>query len=132
MIHKREISGVSVEQVMPKLEQAVADNGFGVLGVHDLSSKMRSKGLDFASECRVVEVCNPVKAKQVLEADMDISNALPCRLSVYSTNTGVTISTLLPTKLLSLFEHPELARVAEEVEETVRGIMDTVAESATA
>ena len=65
------------------LEQAVARHKFGVLGVHDLKAKMAEKGVPFARECRIFEVCNPHQAKKVLETNLEISTALPCRISVY-------------------------------------------------
>jgi len=82
MLYVREASG-SVDEVIKKLEDAAAANRFGVLGVHDLKQKMNAKGVEFGPECRIVKVCNPQKTKAVLETDMSISNALPCRISVY-------------------------------------------------
>ena len=66
-------------RVTADLEQAVARHKFGVLGVHDLKAKMAEKGVPFARECRIFEVCNPHQAKKVLETDLQVSTALPCR-----------------------------------------------------
>lgn len=123
MLYVRE-AGESIDQVVGKLEEAAAAEKFGVLGVHDLKQKMNAKGVDFASECRVFEVCNPQKAKTVLETDMSISNALPCRISVYEEDGKVKVSTLKPTALLALFGRPELEPIAEEVEQTMIRIID--------
>jgi len=86
--------------------------------------KMAAKGVDFQCECLIVEVCNPVKAKRVLEANMEISTALPCRISVYEDAGKVKIATLKPTALLQLFGNPELAPTAREIEETMVRIVD--------
>ncbi len=82
MLYVKETRG-SAKEVVERIEKAAVDNQFGVLGVHNLKEKMAAKGVDFRRECLVVEVCNPAKAKRVLEADMAISTALPCRISVY-------------------------------------------------
>ncbi len=82
MLYEKTTSG-PIEEVVARIEEAAAVNEFGVLGIHDLKQKLNAKGLDFKPECRVLEVCNPGKAKTVLETDMSISNALPCRISVY-------------------------------------------------
>ena len=74
MLYVREAKG-SVDDVLKKLEEAAAANKFGVLAVHNLKQKMNAKGVEFGPECRIVEVCNPKKAKSVLETDMSISNA---------------------------------------------------------
>ncbi len=123
MIYTKE-SNDSVEQVCEKLTTAVEANGFGVLGVHDLKEKMAAKGVSFAPQCRIFEVCNPGQAKKVLEANMLISTALPCRISVYEQGGKVSVSTLRPTALLGLFGNPELEAVAKSVEEVMIHIID--------
>ncbi len=127
MLYVREAQG-SIDEVGKKLEAAAAENKFGVLGVHDLKQKMNAKGIDFGPECRIFEVCNPVKAKTVLEADMTISNALPCRISVYEEGGAVKVSTLKPTAVLGLFGRPELEAVAQEVEDVMIRIIDAACE----
>jgi len=118
----------SVESLREALTKACADHKFGVLGVYDLRAKMREKGVEYAHECLVFEVCNPEKAKQVLEANPDVSTALPCRVSVYRTREGTTrIATLLPTKLMESFGTVELRGVASEVEATLKAIVDQAA-----
>lgn len=52
-------SSKPLDQVVKNLEAAVTRNKFGVLGVHDLKAKMAEKGVPFARECRIFEVCNP-------------------------------------------------------------------------
>ncbi|MHC4521446.1 MAG: DUF302 domain-containing protein, partial [Planctomycetota bacterium] len=69
MIDVRETQG-PIERVVQRLEKAAADNQFGVLGIHDLKEKMAAKGVPFGCECRILEVCNPHKAKKVLEENM--------------------------------------------------------------
>ena len=123
MLCEKEAKG-SVDEVVAKIEKAAAQHQFGVLGVHDLKQKMQAKGVDFGPECRVLEVCNPVKAKSVLEADLSIANALPCRIAVYERDGKVIVSTLKPTELLALFGRPELEPVAKEVEQSINEIID--------
>ena len=124
MLYVREAQG-PIDAVAKKLEAAAAENKFGVLGVHDLKQKMTAKGIEFGRECRIFEVCNPAQAKIVLDADMAISNALPCRISVYEEGDKVKVSMLKPTALLALFGRPELQQVAQEVEKTMIRIIDT-------
>ena len=124
MLYTRE-TAVSVDEVCRKLETAAAEQKYGVLGVHDLKAKMQAKGVEFAAECRILEVCNPAKAKHVLEADMSISTALPCRISVYDQGGMTKVSTLKPTAVLSLFAQPALEGVAREVEQAVIQMIDT-------
>lgn len=123
MLYVRETQG-TVDEVARRLEEAAAANEFGVLGVHDLKQKMHAKGVEFGPQCRIFEVCHPGRAKTVLEADMSISTALPCRISIYEEGDSVKVATLKPTKLLALFDRPDLEPVAREVEETILRIID--------
>ena len=106
------------------LPKACAARKFGVMSVIDLKEKMKEKGVDYAGECLIFEVCNPQKAKAVLEANPEISTALPCRISAYRTKQGkIRLSTIRPSLLVGLFESPALTQVAAEVEETIKAIM---------
>ncbi len=114
----------SLAQIREDLPRACSARKFGVLAVHDLKEKMREKGVEYGGECVIFEVCNPQQAKRVLEANPDISTALPCRISAFGTLDGKTrLSTLRPTALIDLFKSRELRSVAEEVEETLHAIM---------
>jgi len=93
LIYSREAHG-SIDDVARRLEEAAAGEKFGILGFHDLKQKMNQKGVKFRSECRVFDVCNPQRARTVLEVDMAVSTALPCRISVYEEGGTVKVSTL--------------------------------------
>ncbi len=110
------------------IPKACADHKFGVIAVHNLKEKMKEKGVDYAGECLIFEVCNPHKAKQVLEANPEISTALPCRISAFvSPEGGTRLATIRPTMLVDLYGTSGLEDVAAEVEDTLRAIMEEAA-----
>lgn len=105
------------EQASTDLEAAVGHFGFGVLHVHDLGSTLRSKGIEFAEQCKVFEVCNPVQAAKVMSTDMRLNMALPCRISVFTERGKTKIGLIKPVQMLSaLSEDPTLTEVSKEVE----------------
>jgi uncharacterized protein (DUF302 family) len=112
-----------LDRVAKDLEDAVARHKFGVLGVHDLKQTMAKKGVEFARECRIFEVCNPHQAKKVLETNLEISTALPCRISVYEEGGVTKLATIKPTAMIELYSTPGLAGVAKDVEMTLEQIM---------
>jgi uncharacterized protein (DUF302 family) len=112
-----------LDRVAKDLEDAVARHKFGVLGVHDLKQTMAKKGVEFARECRIFEVCNPHQAKKVLETNLEISTALPCRISVYEEGGVTKLATIKPTAMIELYSTPGLAGVAKDVEVTLEQIM---------
>ncbi len=118
----------TIDQVCRDLEKAAMDHKFGVMTVHNLKETMKKKGVEFEKECRIFEVCNPHQAKKVLEKNMEISTALPCRISVFNEGNKVKLATLKPTALILQFNAPELEPVAKEVEETLIQIMKEASE----
>ena len=123
MLYVRE-TNKSVDEVCNKIQEAAVQNKFGVIAVIDLKEKMAAKGVQFGPQCRIIEVCNPMQAKKVLEKNMTISSALPCRISVYQEAGKVKVITLRPTILFNLFGNPELEQVAKDVEDTLLRIID--------
>lgn len=118
-------SSKPIEQIEQGLHEAAARHGFGVIAVHDLQATMRKKGVEFDRACRIYEVCNPVQAKRVLEANGAVSTALPCRISVYGDGSGgYRIATIKPTAMMQMFGSPELEGVAREVEDVVVKMMN--------
>ena len=109
------------------LQAAVQANHFGVMQVHNLKETMAKKGVDFARECLIFEVCQPQQAKKVLEQNMSVSTALPCRISIYEEGGKTILATLRPTTLLAMFNAPQLEGVAQEVEDTIVKIMKEAA-----
>ncbi len=65
------------------LHAAVQANHFGVMQVHNLKETMAKKGVEFERECLIFDVCQPQQAKKVLDQNMSVSTALPCRISIY-------------------------------------------------
>jgi len=118
-------SNKSFEQAATDLDAAVKRNGFGVLHVHDIGNTLRGKGVEFENQCRVFEVCNPLQASRVMAADMRLNMALPCRISVYTEGGKTHIGMIKPAAILaSLSQSPELAKVAQEVEQKAMQMMD--------
>jgi uncharacterized protein (DUF302 family) len=107
------------------LEAAVKSHGFGVLHVHDLGATLKSKGIDFAEQCKIFEVCNPAQAAKVLATDMRLNMALPCRISVFTESGQTKIGLIKPAEMLAtLSDDPRLRQVAAEVEQKTIAMVD--------
>src|SRR5665647_3972871 len=94
-------SNKSFEQAATDLEAAVKRNEFGVLHIHDLGTTLRRKGIAFAENCKVFEVCNPGQAGKVLSTDMRLNMALPCRISVDTQQGKTKIRVVRPLLMLA-------------------------------
>ena len=118
-------SNKTFEQASKDLDAAVKRNGFGVLHIHDLGETLRSKGIDFAEQCRIFEVCNPKQAAKVLTTDMRLNMALPCRISVFTENGATKIGLIKPAQMLAaLSNNEQLTEVASDVEKKTIMMID--------
>ena len=109
----------AVEAVLARTKE----QGFGVLHVHDVQATLAGKGLA-RGPLKIIEVCHPRHAFDVLERDPKISLMLPCPISVY-TEGGTTYISALKPKLMGAF-YPEagIEATAEAVDTAVRAIVD--------
>ncbi len=121
----------TVSEAAAALQDAVDANHFGVMQVHNLKETMTKNGVAFDHECLIFEVCQPQQAKKVLDENMSISTALPCRISIYEEDGKTILATLKPTTLLAMFNTPQLKSVAQEVEDTIVKIMKEAAKGVT-
>ena len=58
----------SIDDVVTNLTENLKEIGFGVLETLNFKKILSEKGLEFSDDYRLMEVCNPNLAKQVLEA----------------------------------------------------------------
>ena len=117
----------SLEQVDESLRAAAQNHKFGVLNVLDMKHTLANKGFDLGHECRVYDVCNPRAAMTALGYDMKASTVLPCRISVFSHEDGLTLATVHPADLMRATGIAGVEPLAVEVENEIKAIMEEAA-----
>lgn len=120
-------SSRSAEEIEKRLREAAQQHKFGVLHVLDLTTTLRSKGIDFKKECRIYDVCNPQAASKALNAEMQAATVLPCRIAVFADDRGYTVSTVRPTDLLKATGIKAVENLAAEIEKEIVEIIDAAA-----
>ena len=124
MLYRKE-TRKSVDQVFADIEAASKAHGFGVLHHYDFKQTLGSKGFPLANECRVMEICNPGQASEVLSVDMALNKALPCRISIYEDHGKTIVGMIPPTAVLKLVsDDPRIEPAARQVEETIEKIIE--------
>lgn len=124
MLYRKE-TRKSVDQVFADIEAASTAHGFGVLHHYDFKQTLASKGFPLANECRVMEICNPRQASEVLSVDMALNMALPCRISIYEDGGKTIVGMIPPTEVLRLVsDDPRIEPAARQVEETMEKIIE--------
>ncbi len=106
----------SFEEASSALQEAVVNQGFGVLAVHDLGNTLRSKGLPFPEQCRIFELCNSQQAAEVLSTTMAFDMALPYRISFYTEAGQTRLGVIRHEAILATpSDDPSLSEVARAV-----------------
>ncbi len=106
----------SIDSVIADLTESLKEIGFGVLETLDFKKILSDKGLEFADNYKLMEVCKPHLAKQVLEANPDLGLLLPCTIAVYQKNKENFISLARPTSLLSMASDDNIQISGEDIE----------------
>jgi uncharacterized protein (DUF302 family) len=113
----------SFDDAVAAVEAKSKEKGFGVLHVHDVKATLAAKGFD-REPLKIIEICNPRYASEVLKKDVKISLMLPCPISVYGEGGKTYISTLRPGMISVFYPQADVTALAEEVDRTVLAIID--------
>ena len=116
----------AIDEIITNVTEELKKIGFGVLETLDFKKILTEKGLEFADNYRLMEVCNPNLAKQVLEANPDLGLLLPCTIAVYQKENANYISLAKPTTLLSVMSENNLKFSGKEIEENLIKIIDNI------
>jgi len=124
------ILDTSYEDAISKVMDALEEEGFGVLTEIDVKATLKKKlGADFR-KYMILGACNPPYAYQTLQTDLDVGLLLPCNVIIYETDDQKAyISAINPVSALQVIKNRELRKIAEEVSEKLKRVVDRVAKS---
>lgn len=125
IIYKKN-SDESIDVIAKRLRKVIEDTNFGILWELDLKDKLISKGFDYENDYLIFEICNPQKAKEILEINLDMGVFLPCKIVMYTEKNQTTIGMVNPTELTNLIEKSANS-IAKEIEDELKTVIDTVA-----
>ncbi|MFB6096734.1 MAG: DUF302 domain-containing protein [Haloferacaceae archaeon] len=117
----------SFDEVVEVTEEALAEEGFGVLCDVDVRATMKKKLDAEFRDYRILGACNPPLAHQALETELRLGALLPCNVIVYETDDGdVGVSAVDPEVLLSVVDNPDLDEVAADVRERFERVLSSL------
>ena len=120
-----------LEQVRPRVEAALKDEGFGILTEIDVAATLKAKlGLELAPYL-ILGACNPRLAQRALEIDPSIGALLPCNVVLReSDDFGTIVEILDPEVALEISGSPGIAPIAIEAKERLRRVLLAVSSGA--
>lgn len=114
------------EQTVAKFKEALAKEQFGILWELNFKDKLQEKGLEFDTDFKVMEACNPKKAQEVLMKNLEAGYFLPCKVVVYDLDGQVYMGMLSPTSLIKTIGDDSLMEIAQSVEDSLKKAMNNL------
>ena len=121
----KELPEMDYDQAVERTTELLAEEGFGVLTEIDVKATLKKQlDLDFKRYV-ILGACNPVLAHQALSGEPLLGVLLPCNVVVMDREGGgVIVAAFKPTAGFSLVDNPDVAPIAEQVEEKMRRVLD--------
>ncbi len=119
--------GISYDEALTKVREALKAEGFGVLTEIDMKSTLHEKlGVDFR-RYKILGACNPPLAHRALTAELEIGLMLPCNVVVYESDEQRAVVTAIdPEKTLAGVGNPALVELAATVREKLARALETL------
>lgn len=118
--------GTPYDEAIPRVKEALRDQGFGVLTEIDVQHTLKDK-LDIDIEPQIIlGACNPQLAHQALEIDPRIATLLPCNVVVRTEQGRTVVEALDPKIIADIPDRPDLAPVADEAGQRIQAALDAL------
>jgi uncharacterized protein (DUF302 family) len=125
--YTKRMDGASMADVVARVREALATEGFGVLTEIDVQATLKKKiGVD-RKPYLILGACNPTLANKALEVEPPIGVFLPCNVDVFEGDDGaVYVQTPKPTVMFELVGNPDVRPIAEEVDAKLRRVIESI------
>ncbi len=113
----RDLPGVSYEEAVERVTEALGAEGFGILTEIDVKRAMKEKLGEEFRRYVILGACNPELAHRALQRNDNVGLLLPCNVVVGETAEGAEAAYLKPAPQLAVAGDEALAPIAYEAEE---------------
>ena len=121
------ISGLSFDEAIDVITDALKTEGFGVLTDIDIKATMKKKlDVDF-NNYRILGACNPPYAYKALQAENKIGTMLPCNVIVQENDDKtIEVSAVDPMASMQAVENESLGDLAKEIKDKLQKVIDSL------
>lgn len=117
----------SFNDAVKSLKDSLSKNNFGVLWELNFKDKLKEKGLEFDHNFKILEVCNPKQAKEILDKHLEVGYFLPCKMVIYDKDNSVYMGMIKPSEIIKLSGKDDITEIAREVEKELKTAIDMAA-----
>jgi uncharacterized protein (DUF302 family) len=120
----KQLDGVSMDDALEKVAEALKANGFGVLTRIDVKETLKKKiDIDFRPYV-ILGACNPKLAYKALQGEALIGLLLPCNVVVQESDGGTLVSFADPKAMFELVPDAPIEEVATEARRLLQNARD--------
>ena len=117
----------SYEETIPRVTDALKQEGFGILTQIDVKETLKKKlDVDFPKYI-ILGACNPPLAHKALSAETEIGLLLPCNVIVYEGTDGQTVVAAQdPDAALGIVGNPAIEPIARDARERLVRVINSL------
>lgn len=124
--HEKTLKGISFEEAIQKVTDALKKEGFGILTEIDVQATLKKKLNEDFRPYRILGACNPPFAHKALLADDKIGAMLPCNVIVQQKDDGVEVAAVDPVASMQAVGNKDLAKIAGEIQSKLKSVIDNL------
>jgi len=118
------------DDVVGRVKQAFAEEGFGTLTEIDLQATLRAKTGKEIDRYVIVGACNPGLAGRALDAEPQIGVLLPCNVTVREREGEIVVEAMDPGVMATLSGSDAIRPIADEARRLVSNALERLAADA--
>jgi uncharacterized protein (DUF302 family) len=115
-------------EVVPRVREALAGHGFGVLTEIDMTATMKQKRDADIEDFVILGACNAELAERALAVDRRVGVLLPCNVAVraITDGPGTMVQLMNPQLLAEVTDNPDLRPIADEADQRMSAVLDAL------
>ncbi len=117
---------LSFEEALDEVSLCLAEQGFWIMTKIDVQESMQKKLWRTIEQYMILWACNPTLAYEALQEDYEIGLIMPCNIIVYSKDSKIFVSTILPTVWIGFVENKKIQEVAKKAEMILIKALDSM------
>jgi uncharacterized protein (DUF302 family) len=102
--------------VLPKVKDALKQEGFGILTEIDVQATLRAKLEVERGKYAILGACSPSHAHKALQVEPELGLLLPCNVVVYEAEGGTRVSAISAGTMLGIVGNPALDEIAADIQ----------------
>lgn len=117
---------LSYNDAIDRTQTVLQEHGWGVMSRIDVATTMKEKmGVAFP-DYMILGACNPLLAKEALEAEPMIGLLMPCNVVIQEMQGKIQVSVVDAIQVVSMVHNPKVDDVARRANDQLRAVLAAI------